>query len=193
MADSSTISSRHPWGEVRTAYVEGILNPEGHRRYLSMDELAKHYGIHPRLVKKRAAREDWVGLRNDWVATIETARRRDKADRLAGILSEVDSESFRVARAGLALVARKMADLGNRRDENGNIIAPDGLELSRLAMSARVYQQIAKVAAGEADEASIPRMTGLANEGNGEFVLRIVRDGAGYDPPPKKGKVIDAP
>lgn len=82
------------WPMFERAFVDGVLDAEGKRRWPSIPELAEWSGADPGVVKNRAARDEWYRKRRiheeRLPGLVEDAVRRNVAEKLGDYLATAD-------------------------------------------------------------------------------------------------------
>jgi hypothetical protein len=173
----------HDWMAIRRVYIEGT-EIDGRIAYPTLNETARQFRMSEGMLRRRAATEDWTGLRDTFIARVEQARRDARVKREAELAADLDSRNLELAKAQLGLVTRKVQAMLSAKDMQGNAIVPDGMELARVASAHRQLQAIQQIALGRVDPGQPGSMQPLS--GGRGVIVEIIRDGGGYDLPPTR-------
>ena len=137
---------KHHWPTLKAEYVEGIVNDEGNRAFVSLEDISRKYGIAGPYLRRVSAKEGWLQERHLFVTKVEQARIEKKSDKLAGKGAEFDIKCLRVAEVGVSHVARHF-----QLAAEAKIPVPAG-ELAQLTQALKNAQQVGRLALGESTE-----------------------------------------
>jgi hypothetical protein len=139
------------WASAKRDYVEGDEQPDGTRKWPSLEDVALRFGISPSSVRHRAGKEAWKDERDIYQARLAHARQEKRVAVLAAKGAEFDGRALRIAEAILAQIAVKLKQSADAR-------APlSSTELQRMAQTVRVAHQAGRLAMGDTTE--IQKMT----------------------------------
>ena len=138
--------AKHDWFSIKTEYVEGIVNDEGNRAFLSLEETAKKHGCPFGYLRQKCAKDGWIHERNIFLQKIEQARKDKKSDKLAGKSADFDLKCLKVAEVGISHVARHFQLAA---EEKKPVTAG---KLAALAAAHKNFQQIGRLALGDSTE-----------------------------------------
>jgi hypothetical protein len=157
---------RYPWHDVKQVYVEGKVDDDGERTWLSMEHVANMFGISPQRVRGKAAEENWTEQRAAFQAHIEKVRQERRAKELAQEAVELDSRALNAAKTGMTLINARMNEIGQQvqkiqrrkreaaeegRDDDTDIPSLDAREVEMLARAAQAWHQLGGKAIGDVD------------------------------------------
>lgn len=140
------MSTKYHWPTIKAEYVEGVVNDEGNRAWVSLEELAKKYGMAPPSMRRKSAQESWLQERYAFVTKVEQARLEKKTDKLAGVAAQFDIKCLKVADVGVSHVARHFQLAAEAKRP-----IPAG-ELAQLMLALKTAQQSGRLALGESTE-----------------------------------------
>ncbi len=137
---------KYHWPTIKAEYVEGIVNDDGNRSWLSLEETALKFGCSVTYIRKKSTKGGWLAERHIFVDKVAQAIKEKKSDRLAGKAANFDIKCLKVANAGISHIAHHFkvaADAGK----------PLSLTESNLAAQAlKNFQAVGRLALGESTE-----------------------------------------
>ncbi len=137
---------KYDWPAIKAEYVEGIVNDEGNRDWVSLEDLAKKYGMAPPSMRRKSSQEKWLQERYAFVTKVERARLEKKTDKLAGEAAQFDIKCLKVADAGISHITRHFQLAAEAKKP-----LPAG-ELAQLSAAHKNFQQVGRLALGESTE-----------------------------------------
>lgn len=152
---------KYDWGEIRTAFVEGIeLDDSGERTFMNLKELAAHMKIPVQRLRQRSSDESWYELRQQYQLKAAKARQTKRILELSKESVDFDARSLDLAKDGMALVTTRIAEIARsvqelevlrRTTEDKDTLpdtAIDARELDVLARAAGQWQSLGQKAMG---------------------------------------------
>lgn len=148
---------RYDWTAVRRRYVEGVRNPdEGLVDWVTLQEVADHFGLPASRVREKSAMEGWREQRNAWQAEFEARRRQAKAAAMSKEAVNLDGRALDAAKTGLQLCLAKLTEIGQQAQRNrsktageGGLTGIDAQEQQRLAQAVDMWHKIGLRAIGD--------------------------------------------
>lgn len=137
---------KHHWPTLKLGYVEGIVDEEGNRSFMSLEDTAKKYGIAAAYLRRVSAKEGWLQERHILVTKVEQARIEKKSDKLSGEGAKFDIKCLKVAEVGISHIARHFQLASEAKTP-----LPSG-ELAQLSAAHKNFQQIGRLALGDSTE-----------------------------------------
>jgi hypothetical protein len=160
------VRRRHDWAKVKTDYVQGV-EEGGNRRYPSVPELSKKYGISVKYAQEIAAKQNWVQERRIFESKLQDLRETQRITKLLEDSTKFDSDNLNIAKAGVGVVGSKFtahlkatqtlmsttATEEQKEEAKTHILSGGALEtLSKAIVN---YQRLGKIALGEPEEQRI--------------------------------------
>lgn len=150
---------KYDWGEIRTAFVEGIeLDDSGERTFMNLKELAAHMKIPVQRLRQRSSDESWYDLRQQYQLKAAKARQTKRILELSRESVDFDAKSLDLAKEGMALVTARVAEIARdvreyeilrSADAVGDVATViDARELDTLARAAGQWQSLGQKAMG---------------------------------------------
>lgn len=139
---------KNDWPAIKSEFVEGSKDSEGHRIFLSGPDIATKYRMHYGTLRNRIARDKWLQERDLYITKVEKARQEKKVDVLAGKSAEFDSKCLKVAEAGISHIASHMQKVGKDK----KLIPLSLTEANQLSQALKNFQQIGRLALGDSTE-----------------------------------------
>jgi hypothetical protein len=137
---------KYHWPTIKAEYVEGVVDGEGNRAWVSLEELAKKYGMAPPSMRRKSSQEGWLQERYAFVTKVEQARLEKKTDKLAGESAQFDIKCLKVAQAGISHIAHHMKEAAEKKK------ALTLAESNLAAQALKSFQQVGRLALGESTE-----------------------------------------
>ncbi|MCB2186266.1 MAG: hypothetical protein KQJ78_07605 [Deltaproteobacteria bacterium] len=141
------------YGPLRTAYVEGIVDGDGNRRWPTYQEVAELFNFPASLLRAFGAREKWTDAKGKFRADLEQAAREKTINRLSNEAAELDSAALKCAKAGIAECARHLAAMGKRRKLEEDATYPER-DLEALGRALAGFHKTGRLALGEPTEST---------------------------------------
>lgn len=162
-------SYKYDWPAIRAAYVEGVKDEDGNRTWPTQQAVADLFEMKVERIKERASKERWTEQKAAFSREWHEERQKKRQKELVAAALDVDSKSINVARLGLALVTKRIAEIAKESEgmakraelinhyiDNGlkipdKLLQPtiDAREMVALAQAAQGYQQLGLKALGE--------------------------------------------
>jgi hypothetical protein len=140
------MAKKYEWPTIKAEYVEGVINADGNRSWLSLEETAVKFGCSITYIRKRSSREGWLSERHLFVQKVEQARKEKKSDKLAGKSADFDLKCLKIAEAGMSHIAHHLSEAAKKSTALS-------LTESNLASSAlKNFQQVGRLALGDSTE-----------------------------------------
>lgn len=113
--------SKYDWEAMRRMYVEGIPedldDPEGDRKYVTLSEVAKKFGVTDVRVRERSAKEHWQEARATYQSQMIRRRLSRRSMHMARESVEFDARTLSLAKEGMKVVAARIGEIGQRVEE----------------------------------------------------------------------------
>ena len=142
----SGINRKYHWPTIKAEYVEGVVDEDGNRAWLSLEETAVKFGCSVTYIRKRSSKEGWLSERHIFVQKVAQAINEKKSDKLAGKSADFDIKCLKVADAGVTHIAHHFKVAAEAKK-------PLSLTEANLAAQAlKSFQQVGRLALGESTE-----------------------------------------
>lgn len=114
----------YDWEAIRTTYVEGH-EVDGKLTWPTLDDTAEIHSARPERVRAKSGEEGWVELRARFQQRVAEQRQTERSAELARLGADFDVAALRTARAGLALTASRLNELGAHQQARDRLVAFD--------------------------------------------------------------------
>ncbi len=143
---------RYNWDQIKTEYVEGIIDENGNLYFPTLQELEEKHGMSGSTIRRRASKEGWATEKDIYQTKIREKKREKKVEELARKAAEFDSEVLKVADAAVKHIQSHFLVAQERmRESRGR--EPMGLSrLEALSKALERYQKIGRLSLGEITE-----------------------------------------
>jgi len=119
------------WLKLKNKYIE---DPAA----LTLEEAAKKFKVNFDVLRRHAAKENWVEDKKLFQNKVQTLRTEKKSEIMASESAQFDSDSLKLARAGYAMIANEM--------KSNN---PLKATVAQIATALANFQKVGKLAFGE--------------------------------------------
>lgn len=103
-------SSKHPWMQVREAYVEGI-EEDGGVTLPSYKQLSQRFNISESVIANRASKERWTAQRAKFQHEQGIERQKKRAATIASDAAKLDESGHKAATLGMTMVMKRLAEI----------------------------------------------------------------------------------
>lgn len=201
--------AKHDWPTIRTAYIEGVQNPDGKGvSYLTLRQIAERFNVHPVKVRQTSSKERWPARRKAHQMEAAIAGRKERLAFMAEQATDFDDKSLSVAKMGMAMVTARLAEIAEElkhsktRRENARIKMERGepverhelwsainyKELEGLSKASQTFQEVGRKAIGnDVDKVEI---TGL--DGGAIQIDHSIREELSRDDPDRLAQILMA-
>lgn len=119
-ADAPPVVSRttkHPWNDVRAAYVEGIED-DGSTTLPSYRQLSERFHISESVIANRASKERWTSLRAKFQHEQGIERQKKRAATIANDAAKFDESGHKAATLGMTMVMKRLAEIAQESKDS---------------------------------------------------------------------------
>ncbi len=95
------MAPRINWDALRTLFVEGEQQPNGRIDFLTLREVAERFNVDYRYVRRIAAKEGWQEQKEEFVRSIDEARKRNKIEKRIERIDAFEEDCAQISMAGL--------------------------------------------------------------------------------------------
>ncbi len=142
---------KYNWPLIKAEYVEGLRDEKGDLYWATYDQIGERHGVKAGNIRNVAAKEGWTQERDIYRAKVEQERRGRKVETLASEAAAFDSETLKIAKAGLRMIQIHFVKAAKVYQDNANKPMASK-ELDRLSRAAERYQKIGRLSLGESTE-----------------------------------------
>lgn len=144
--------NRYNWDQIKTEYVEGIVDDSGNVHFPTLQELEDKYGMAGSTIRRRASKEDWATEKNMFQARLQQKKQEKKVEELARKAAEFDSEVLKVADAAVKHIQGHFLAAQDRLRESRGREPMSLARLEALSKALERYQKVGRLALGEITE-----------------------------------------
>jgi hypothetical protein len=145
------------WLKIRTAYVQGIEDESGFRKFPTYQQLEAEYGIQYSTISLRCNKEGWQEERAIFERKLKEDIDAKKRKELLKASLEFDSSSLKLAKAIQAEIGQLLVGAQHQRQKIAAGLESEkkiftSSSLSSLAMALATAQKVGRLALGESTE-----------------------------------------
>jgi len=176
------------WPAIRADYVEGVTDPDDRSKvtWLSLEQIADRNGVNAPNLRRRASEEAWVDARALYQQRVANERSEHRIAEMARLGADLDLSALRIARTGMLIVGRRLAEIGDdaskRSEQRADSSATGPLpppanaeEVGALARAANHWYGLGTQALGDVPRVDVNVSGGVELDVNVDATMRDSR------------------